>query len=286
MTPTGPFQCLAGALLATAAAGALQAQTPRPNHLYSRFQLSAAFTRVELGSTIRVDPSDGSEGTEFDGGDVGRGKGAWEPRFALRWQPGRRHELEVGYLFARTSGERVLVDTIAYGDTSFAAGLRVNSALQSDNASLGYRFAIHASEHSRIGLGISIGALLFKSSIDAVAGATAGGADTAIVEYGVSKSVTAPLATLGAFGQWRVGDAWYLEADARALYVPVDRITAKVAELGAAVRYFPHPSIGLELGYGLSAVRVDLDPRADGGGLAGMIRYTLQNFRLSVIATR
>ena len=198
---------------------------------------------------------------------------------------GRRHELELGYLFARSSGSRALADTIRFNDTSFAKGLRVNSALKSDQAFLTYRYALHAAERSQIGLAVGLSALFVNIKIDAIAGATSGGADTAIVPFSASKGVTGPIGSLGVYGRWQVGDQWYIESDARGLYVKVDRKAATVYEAGAAGRYFVSRRAGFELGYGLTWINATLDHRPKGKGFAGQLKYALQNARIGVVVT-
>ena len=271
-------------------AARLQAQTPdagagAPNHLYDRYQFTVSGTQVWLGSTVRVDRSDGTPGTEFTPEDVGAATHSWEPRLAVRWRPGRRHELEIGYLFARTSGSRVLADTIRFDDTSFAKGLRVNSAFKSDQAFLTYRYALHAAERSQIGLAVGLGALFVDINIDAISGATGGGPDTAIVPFSASEGATGPIGSLGLHGRWQVGegDRWYIESDARALYLKIDRKSATVYEAGAAARYFMSRHVGLELGYGLTWIKATLEHRPNGKGFAGELKYALQNARLSVV---
>lgn len=270
---------------AAASARTLQAQTAdASDHLRDRFQLSASGAWFSAGSNIRIDASDGSEGTELSADDLGQKGTGFRPRFALRWQAGRRHEIEAAYQWIRRSGERVLADTIVVRDTSFAAGLRIQSQSRSDVASLTYRFAFRIRERSRIGLAVGLGALNFGSTIDAVAGATTGGPDTAIVRYSRTGSTLAPTFAVGLFGRWRTGDRWYIEADARVLKVPVDRITVAVLEGGAAARYFVSPKIGLEAAYALNAVAMRLEPRSDGSGFSGKLRFGIQTLRVGVIA--
>lgn len=284
MPRTVAYLLRAGVFACALTPASLLAQQPvTPNHLTDRLQFTASGTTVWLGGKIRVDANDGSSGTEFAPRDAGAGTQNWEPRVGVRWRPGRRHEIEVEYQFARTNGSRVLTDTIRFDDTSFAAGLRVNSNLKSDYVSLTYRYAFHVGERSQYGAALGLGALLFNFKIDAVAGATSGGADTAIAQYSGSKGVTAPAGSLGLYGRWRIGNPWYIESDARALYIKVDRVTATVAEAGAAVRYFASPHAGFELGYGISAFTVTLDHRPSGNGLAGRLKYSLQNLRLAVV---
>jgi len=266
--------------------GALQAQdapapaaVPAANHLYDRLQLNLDLTRIQFGSTIRFDAANGSTGTEVNTGDLGLAKNNWAPRFGLRWRPGRRHEIEVGYQFARHSGDRALDTTIVFGDSTFAAGLRIKSSYQSDQASLTYRFAFRARERSQIGLALGLGAIFFKIGIDAQA--SLGSAQAA---RSVSKSVSVPTASLGLYGRWRAGSRWYLDADARALYFAVGRISADVLEGGVSGRYFVSSRIGFEGGVGITSVGLKIDPNSLGGGVAGKLRYSLTSLRLGVVA--
>ena len=256
----------------------LEAQVAAPNHLYDRLQFIVSGTQVWLGSRVRVDANDGSPGTEFEGRDIGAGNRIWEPRLALRWRLGRRSEFELGYLFARTGGSRVLGDTIRFADTAFARGMEVHSALKSDQASLTYRYAFHAADRSQIGLAVGLGALLFHIDLR--------NADTALVPISASADLVGPTGSLGLYGRWQLGDRWYVESDARALHGQIDRITATVYEAGAAARYFVSPHAGFELGYGLTWIKVDVDHRPNTRGFAGLLQYSLQNLRLGAVLTR
>jgi hypothetical protein len=117
--------CLTGVLSAEAKAQELD---PR---LYPKFELGASATLLLLGENIRIDSkADSVEGTEIDAEDVlGVSGTSLQPRAALRWRPGKRHELELGFLRAVRSAEKVLVDTLTFSDTTFAAGLRLISNL-------------------------------------------------------------------------------------------------------------------------------------------------------------
>jgi hypothetical protein len=256
------------------------------NHLHDRFQLSISGAQVWLGPKVRVDAGNGTPGTDIDGKDVGASNSTLEPRLALRWRLGTRHELDVGYQFARRDGGRVLAETIYVADTSFAAGLRIESAFKADQAFLNYHFAFRVRERSQIGAALGVGVLFFHVDIDAISGATSGGPDTTITPYSASKGINVPTLSLGLYGRWRTGDRWYIESDARALKFAYGRVGVLVLEGGAAARYFVKPRFGVELGYGLSGLRVTLDPKTDGTpSVTGRLRFTLQNLRLGVIAT-
>jgi hypothetical protein len=276
----------AAALMAAtgAAARTLHAQAADSvDHFSDRWQFQVAGSLFRAATNLRIDASDGSQGTEISTDDLGAAKMGFQPRFALRWRPGRRHEIEAVYQLVRRGGERVLDTTIVFRDTAFAAGLRVQTNVRSDVGSLIYRFAFRVRERSRYGFAVGLGALNFGSTIDAVAGATTGGPDTAIVRYSRTGSTIAPTFALGLFGRWRTGDRWYVEADARALYVPVDRVTVGVVEGGGLVRYFVSSKVGFEAGYALNAVGLKLDQRSDGSGLAGKISLGIQTLRLGIL---
>lgn len=255
------------------------------NHLYDKWQISGGGTFLIYGTELRLDPDNPDrDGTTIDAENVlGLETTNFEPRAAVRWRMGRRHELEAGFQWADRKAEKVLADTIVVGDTSFAAGIRVESKLNTSQAFLNYRYAFVAKENTMVGAAIGLGPIFLSASIDALAGATGGGADTLRVEYSESKSLVGPVASLGLFGRFRVGDKWFIETDARGLYLSVSNIKAEVIELGGAVRYFFSDKWGAELGYGGGWYQVTISRDGDLVDASGRIKYTVQGIRGSVI---
>ncbi|MGZ8398276.1 MAG: hypothetical protein ACXWWN_04485 [Gemmatimonadales bacterium] len=251
------------------------------SHLYDRFQVSASGTLLVLGTTIRIDPDSG-EGSEISLNDnLGVGSTTVQPRLALRWRPGRRHELEGGYQWANRSGETVLQDTIVFRDTAYAAGLRVNSESGTSQMFLTYRYAFTAKEKTQIGAALGIGLIFLRQTIAATAGATAGGPDTAIVQFSREGNINGPNASIGGYGRFQLGERWYLESDLRAIYIKIDNIKAAVVELGLAGRYFLSNKVGLELGYGLGSYSVEIQGTNNFAGInrTGKIKYTVNGWR-------
>jgi hypothetical protein len=259
------------------------------DYLYPKYEVGLNGTLLLLSETIRIDNENTSEpGTEIDAEDVlGMSTTTLEPRAAFRWRPGRRHELEAGFVRAVRSAERTLRDTLVVGDTSFAAGLRVSSALRTSQAFLNYRYAFTARENTQIGAAVGLGALFLRTEIDALAGATGGGGDTTRVDYSATQDFTGPVGSLGLYGRFRLGDRWFLESDLRGVYVKISNFKAGVLEAGAAGRYFFNQTWGAELGYSLGFYAVEVDPEPGGGFLGtdflGKIKYTVQGFRGGVV---
>jgi hypothetical protein len=260
----------------------LEAQEVPRSHLYDRFQVSASGTLLVLGSTIRIDPDSG-EGTEIElGDDLGVSSTTLQPRLALRWRPGRRHELEGGYQWVKRSGETVLTDTIVFRDTAYAAGLRVNTSAGTSQMFLTYRYAISAKEKTQIGAALGLGIIFLSTEIAATAGATAGGPDTVIAQFSRKGGFNGPEGSLGAYGRFQLGDRWYLESDLRAIYLKIDNIKAGVVEAGLAARYFLSDKVGLELGYGLGFYEVTIEGTNNFAGInrTGKFSYTVNGWRI------
>jgi hypothetical protein len=282
MTPVRRSIILAVAAVAILAARPVSAQEERVN-LYHKFEFSPSLELIRA-SYIRVDSEDGSVGTDVDAeDDLGLEKVKWEPRFDFRWRPGRKHEIEVGYQFARRDAEKSIERTIDFADTTFDAGVALHTHLKTDLAFLNYRFAIIAKDHTQAGLALGTGALLRETGLEALA--SAGSSE---VTYSASQKFTVPLGSLGIYGRFVLTDVWTAEADARIVKFKVSRFDIQYTELGAAVRYFASPKLGFEFGGGIDAVKVDIDPREDATKVrpSARIKYSLANVRLGVVLAR
>jgi hypothetical protein len=274
----------AALLLAAVVSVSTPVQAQLRNHLYDKWQVSGGASLLIYSTTFRFDPADGGGGTTINGEDaLGLDRNNLRPRLAGRWRPGRRHELELAYQWATRSGEKVLEDTISVGDSVFDAGLRVNTIFNTNQLFLDYRFAIKATEATQLGVAVGTGMIFLEESISAVAGATGGGQDTLFVPFGQSKPVDVPTGSLGLFGRFRLGERWYLEADARGLWAKVDNVTAEVFEGDVAFRYFPSDRLAVELGYGAGYYAVTVDRAGWLLDVTGRIKYSVQGVRASVV---
>ena len=99
------------------------------------------------------------------------------------------------------------------------------------------------------------------------------------------KSFTGPIGSLGIYGRFLLGERWYLESDLRGIAIQIDRINAKVVEGNLAGRYFLSDKLAIDLGYGISAVTLTVDPPASRKGFFGKIKYPLQHIRLGIALT-
>jgi hypothetical protein len=268
---------LAFALLTLPAVLRAQADTTPPNHLYDKWQFSVAGTAVLLGSNARVDPEDGSEGSDVDlEDDLGLDKSEFQGRLSMRWRPGRRHELEAGYQFIRRNNTRTLERDIEFADTTFFAGFTAKTKFNSDNAFLTYRFAVMAKENTQLGLALGLGALFLGASID---GDGVVGPDSVHVKESFDQ--IAPIGSVGLYGRFRFADKWHVNADARAIGITIDRFDISVLEGGLSTQYFFPPKWGAELGWSYSGVTVDFT--SESGKRSAKIEYDFQTARLGIV---
>ena len=250
-----------------------------PN-LYDKLQLTGSISSVILNANIRLDGSGGNIGTDVDAeDDLGLDEMIFQPRAAVRWRPGRKHELEAGYQFARRTAEKSLERQIEFGDSTYDAGLDVKSTLDTDQLFINYRWAAFAKENWQAGVSIGLGALFLKMGLAAQANIGAGQAG-----FDVEKSLTGPLGSLGLYGRYLAGTRWAFEGDVRQVGIDIDRFDIKVFEANAAARYFLQRQWGLEAGLGTSKVTVDIaNKEGRDFSASGRVKYSLANVRLGVV---
>lgn len=249
------------------------------NHLYDKFQFGASAAAVVLSSDIRIDNSNGTEGTEINLADIGVSKATFSGTVVASWRPGRRHELQLGYLYVSRGGDRTLTEDIDFADTTFTVGAQIKSKFSAPTLALSYRFAFLAKENTQVGFQVGVGALFFGIDIDALGTGTGGGS------YSAEKSLTGPTATLGLFGNFRAGDHWYFGVDAGALGATISGITATIWSGGGQARYFIDNHWAFAGGWTINGFKISSEPDNDGSfiDLNGSIKYTFQVFRLGVI---
>lgn len=249
--------------------------------LYNKWEISPSLTSVILNSTLRIDASNGDQGTTIDAeDDLGLATVKLQPRIDARLRLGRKHELEAGFQFAQRTGEVTPERDIEFADTTFHVGVPLNSTLNTNLLFLNYRYAIIADERTQAGVGVGLGALFFSTQLEEASSSTS-------ATYSASKSLTPPVGSVGLYGRFLIGSRWSAETDARLVKLRIDRYDVRYIEANLAGRYFHSRKVGLELGAGLDAVKVDVDPRFHVGdadyGPSSKVEFSLTNVRLGVV---
>lgn len=281
-------RCTALAALVLAVPQVLSAQdsTTYRNHLYDKFQVGLAFTTVLNYSNARVDAANGDEGTVLDVREILGVNGATiQPAIGVRWKPGRHTEFDLGYQFLNQSGDRTVNKTIIIGEDTVSGDLNIKSKFNSDNATFQFKYSILAKEKYNVGLALGLGAIFFNMDFDASGGAC-NGANCVADSLSVSKKFTAPTGSIGAFGYWRVGNRWYVGADARGIGARVDRYDFSVFEGNVSGQYFLSNRWGLNLAWFYTDVSVDVGPKSGSTvaeDLIGKVSYNYSSIRVGAI---
>lgn len=284
----GRLAVLAAMALAVPRVVMAQDTTTYQNHLYDKFQVSLAFTAVLNNSDVRVDGSGGNVGDNINFKEIlGVSGTSVQPALGLAWKPGRRTELDLGYQFINQSGERTLTDNLVIGNDTVAADFDAKTKLGSSQLDFQFKYSILAKEKYNVGVAVGLGAIFFSMNFDATANGCVGAAcDSTAVS--VSRKFTGPTAALGAFGQWRLGNRWYVGGNARGIGARVDRFNFSVFEADATARYYLSNRWGLGLGWYYTNVSIDIGAKSDASAAAsdliGKIDYNYTSLRLGVVA--
>jgi hypothetical protein len=239
---------------------------------------------VVLGSKVRVD-GETRPGTTIDAERIlGLDDSKVQPRGAVTWRFGRHHELETGYQFIRRDAENTITEDFVFRDSTYRAGSRVRTTFNSDQLFLNYRYAFRVRDRSEYGFGLGFGALFFDINLDALTGVSGGGGGPT-VQFSRSNTFVGPTASVGLYGKWRIGGKSYVGSDLRAIKLNIGDLDATITEGGLGYRYFLSPRYGLEAGYGISSIHLDIkSTSAAGTDRNKIIKYSLQNLRLGLVA--
>lgn len=277
------------AVLAIGAPQAVSAQDSTANHLYDKFLATLDFSTVLNNSEARVDGSAG-EGTTLNFKDLlGISGSSVQPALGFAWKPGRRTELSVGYQFISQSGTRSFSDSLIIGDNTVFGQIDANTDISTDNANLGFKYAILAKEKYIAGVELGLGAIFFDLQFDGTATGCVGPDCASATAVDVKRSLTVPTGALGVFGQWRLGDHWYVGGDARGIGGKVDRYDVSIFQADLFARYFFSDRWGAGAGWYFNDVTVDIAAKSDGSSdgdldLGGKVSFNYTSLRLGVIA--
>jgi hypothetical protein len=275
------------AALALVASPRLSAQdTTTKNHLYDKFQVGASFTTVLNHSVARLDGSNG-QGTDLNVKDLlGISGSSVQPAITLAWKPGRHTELDVGYQFINQTGTASYEDSLVIGDNTVFGQIDANTKFGSSNANLAFKYSILAKEKFVAGVELGLGAIFFDLQFDGTADGCAG-PDCASGSVNIDRSLTVPTGALGAFGEWRLGDSWYVGGDVRGIGGTVDRYNVSVFQADAYARYFFSNRWGATLGWYYNDVTVDVAPKGGtsaSSDVSGKISFNYTSLRLGAVA--
>lgn len=251
-------------LLAATTAGAQvdPRQPPPPDPVFdTRVQIQASLGYATTSTTLRLDASDDTPGTELDAEqDLGLDDAELSGRVEVTLRPRPRHRVRLGlnYLPSDRSATVDLERDIVFGDQTYLVDETVDSALRIRTWSMSYSYSFLRFSRAEIAASLGITSIDF----DAEAGVRARGVRE-------TEERSAPAPQVGLEAAVRVYGNWYVEGRYQYVKIDADAGNGKFTQLDAALSWQFDPSIAVGLSYSNFDISVEsVDP-----GDSGLIKY-------------
>ena len=211
-----------------------------------QFSITAGGYLGDFGTQLRVDPHiEGLQGTTIDlEKDLGLQSTRTLSRFALDWQPFRKHELEVSYVRTKRAADRVINRQIVYKDTTFPVQAHVRSEFNIDFWQATYTYWLHQSDRTGFGFNLGVTGMKLNGKLQAR------NASTEAVLFDETASTNFPVPEIGLDGRFQIANK--LIVAARASVLPRVSITDYEGEAYVgkfSIEYRVVPRIGIGIGY-------------------------------------
>jgi hypothetical protein len=202
---------------------------------------------------IRVD-GESQEGTKFNWGDTfGEGD---VTRFRLDgvYRFNSRHHLRVMYTDYQRQSTRTLDQDVIWGDNLLLAGSSATGKSSFRIIEAAYEYAFMHSDRMELAGTVGVHFTTFSAKLTAELQTPDG---TVTGTLGGKAPVKAPLPVLGLRGMWRLGNNFYLDAQAQYFALAIDDLNGHLVNYRAAVTWQPRKLVGIGVGYDSFNVNVD-----------------------------
>jgi len=215
----------------------------------SAFRLSVGVTQVDSSTSLRVDGTGGSLGTELNGeDDLGLDRHRYEPKFDVTFRAGARNRVFFDYFTLDRSDTTVLAQgPVDYGNVVLLSGDPVTAELRLRVLQLGYGYSFWHSEKLEITGILSINDTEIQSSVRV---------NTASRHIYDEQSLAGPFPTPGIDVTWVASRRFYFQGRVRYLKLDIDHLDGSLSRFDLDAFYRLRPNIAFALGY--TGTRADL----------------------------
>jgi hypothetical protein len=255
-----------GLVILGSASASAQSEAPPTGNLPGKFTISAGgLIGANLDTKLRIDSKSGNLGTTIDLEQLlGLSSSAQSFAGALSWRPHRRHLLTVGYYGLRRTNTRDINRDITIGDSTWTTNTTVEAKLNTEYASLSYRWSPILTSRVSAGLSLVIPVVFVSSGLTARAQNVSG-------TVSEKNDITVPIPLPGAHATVRVANPLYLDGRFQYLKISAFDITADVINWAGMVYYYPLRQLGIAAG--VTGDRTSV--RGDAGSWNGKLEYTV-----------
>jgi len=162
--------------------------------------LNAFFPKID--TSVRVDASDGTRGTEISfEQNLGMSDTETLPGLGFSWRFAKKHRLIFDVFELDRSGSAIVTNEIRFGGEIFQANLPISSFFDTRVTSIGYSYSLIFDEKKELALSAGL-------SVQNIQFGLIGTAGPGIIEQDVG--LTAPLPAFGLAGGYAFTDKWIL----------------------------------------------------------------------------
>lgn len=249
---------LASMGLCAAALGASQAAMADPSAQTAWLRVEAF--RADLDTRIRIDdPTLNTVGSEFSLERFGLTDTKTLPAVQLGWRFTERLRLELEYFTLTRSGRTELDRDIVFDGATFDVRSTLDTRFRSDVGRVSVGYSFHRTPELELGAVVGVHVMRFDIGLKSAV-STAG---SAAVLQSADAGGTAPLPTVGLYGDWALGSGWTVGGRADYFSIKHRGYDGRLinGQAGVTYRFTPHVAVGggwRFVDYRLEATRADL----------------------------
>jgi hypothetical protein len=234
-----------------------------------RFRLDIGGFFQKFDTTVSIDRSDGSPGTEVNLEDVlGQDSHQTNLRLDGYWRFGPHGSLQFAYRGWHRTNEQVIDRDINIGDTTYHAGANVSTDNRVNVFQLYYGYSFWNTGQFELGAELGISGYYTKISFEASGSFTGPGGTTSGTTGREEKNLLAPVPGIGGYFRYTFLQRFFGYATVKGLpTVTISGYSGSMIDVTAGLDYFFTKNFGLGAGYeytkinfkGKSTPRVGID---------------------------
>jgi hypothetical protein len=205
---------------------------------------------------VRLDAANGGAGTDLDWGREFGNEDVTRFRLDGVWRFTPRHHLRLMYTDYSLARSSSASGTIVWGDDTIPINATLRGEIGFDIYEAAYEYAFTDSDRYEVAASAGLHYTTFDASLTATFTSPGSNASGTI---GGPASIDAPLPVLGVRGLWRLGGAFYLDAQAQYFKLSLDQIDGSLLNYRAALVWQPKRYLGVGVGYDSFEVEAELD---------------------------
>lgn len=204
-----------------------------------RFALRVLYFPASITTDMRIDPRDGTLGTQISAeDDLGMSDTKSEGRAELMFRLRERNRLRVDYMKLSRLGDTVINRQIIFGNQTFQVNDRAQTQLEWRNLTFTYTRSLLYTPQFELGLGLGLSILEARARGEVTA--------RNIREH---QEAVGAFPTIALDGTWRISKRWSLNGRGQRYTAHVNRFNGALGDFHGDVQYRWRENLALGLGW-------------------------------------